>query len=680
MKITIGKPIANTQIYIVDKYMNCLPIGVTGEICVAGDGVGAGYLNRPELTAEKFIDNPFGEGKLYKTGDLAYWREDGNLVYVGRNDFQVKIRGLRIELGEIENAISSVDGIAQSVVVVRKDKEGRQLICAFYTGQEIEAKVIRAEIGKRLPKYMLPHIFTHLDEMPLTPSGKRNRKALPEVDLENIQSDMEYVAPQTDTEKLLCAIMAEILNAGQVGLTDDFFDLGGDSLKAIELISACESEGLHIDLQSVFEHPTPKEMIENISANSAHITLYDKSDFAELHKLIENNKPAYTPEAKEVAVGNILLAGATGYLGAHILDEYLKNDSGTAYCIVRGESVDDSKQRLIELLRFYFGDVYSAEDRIVVLCGDVTEKQLGLSENDYRLLLSHVNTVINSVASVKHYGSYGFFHKANVQSVEHLIAFCKEAAAKLIHISTTSVAGNDFDTEMSFVDMPEEIKFTEHDLYIGQPLDNVYVRSKFEAECTVLTAMQNGLQANIMRMGNLTNRRRDGVFQRNYESNAFLKHIKAITDLGLIPSDLLNLKTEFTPIDEAAKAVMAITRHFRNDCNVFHIENTNPISFDSLFSYMHMLGLNLQSVSKEQFNRALRKSENDPKTKHILETFINEIGEDGNLHYESSIEIDTSFTKQYLHKLGFDWLETDLDYLSKYFSYFREIGYIRSLE
>ena len=181
--ITIGKPIANTQIYIVDKYMQITPIGVIGELCIAGDGVGAGYLNRPELTAEKFIDNPFGEGKLYKTGDLAYWREDGNIAYVGRNDFQVKIRGLRIELGEIENAINSVDGISQSVVVVRKDEAGRQLICAFYTGEEKPAKEIRDTIGKRLPKYMLPHIFTHIVEMPLTSSGKVNRKALPEIDL-----------------------------------------------------------------------------------------------------------------------------------------------------------------------------------------------------------------------------------------------------------------------------------------------------------------------------------------------------------------------------------------------------------------------------------------------------------------------------------------------------------------
>ena len=132
--ITIGKPIANTQIYIVDQYMNPVPIGVTGELCIAGDNVGLGYLNKEKLTAEKFVVNPFGKGRLYKTGDLAFWREDGNIAYVGRNDFQVKIRGLRIELGEIESAMCSMEEISQAVVSVRKNSDGRQIICAFYSG------------------------------------------------------------------------------------------------------------------------------------------------------------------------------------------------------------------------------------------------------------------------------------------------------------------------------------------------------------------------------------------------------------------------------------------------------------------------------------------------------------------------------------------------------------------
>ena len=274
--IHIGKPIANTQIYILDKYGNLVPIGVTGELCIAGDGVGAGYLNRPELTAEKFVDNPFGEGKMYKTGDLAYWREDGNIAYVGRNDFQVKIRGLRIELGEIESAISHVDGVSQAVVVVRKDENGRQLICAFYTEKEsVKLSSIKAVIASKLPKYMMPHIFTVLSEMPLTTSGKINRKALPEVDLHNVESGAEYVPPQTEKEIVLVEIISAVLNADKVGILDNFFDLGGDSLKSIELISKLEASGYKTNVKTVFECETIKDLAQSLESTETEDEEFD---------------------------------------------------------------------------------------------------------------------------------------------------------------------------------------------------------------------------------------------------------------------------------------------------------------------------------------------------------------------------------------------------------------------
>ncbi|MBR5544196.1 MAG: amino acid adenylation domain-containing protein, partial [Clostridia bacterium] len=241
--ITIGHGIANTQMYVVDKYLNPVPIGVTGELCIAGDSVSSGYLNQPELTEEKFVDNPFGEGKLYKTGDHAYWREDGNLVFIGRKDFQVKIRGLRIELGEIESAIQAIEEIERAVVIVRKDNEDRQLLCAFYTGIEINPKDFRAILSSKLPKYMVPHIFTHLEKMPMTASGKANRNALPEIDLTNIGAETEYVAPTTEKEVILTKAIENVLRIEKVSILDNFFDLGGDSLKSIELVSEIEDKG-----------------------------------------------------------------------------------------------------------------------------------------------------------------------------------------------------------------------------------------------------------------------------------------------------------------------------------------------------------------------------------------------------------------------------------------------------
>lgn len=262
--VSIGNPINNAQIHIVDKHNNLLPIGVTGELCIAGDGVCAGYLNNEALTSEKFIDNPFGEGKLYKTGDLAFWRENGTLAFVGRNDFQVKINGLRIELGEIENAIVNIDGVVQCAVVVRKDINGKQLICAFYTGAETDARDFRTILGTKLPKYMIPHAFVCLDEMPLTASGKLDRKALPEIDLESISTDTEYVAAETEEEKALVKAIKTVLNVEKVSLLDSFFNIGGDSITAIYLVSKLEDLDYELNVSDIMQSDTLQELASKI--------------------------------------------------------------------------------------------------------------------------------------------------------------------------------------------------------------------------------------------------------------------------------------------------------------------------------------------------------------------------------------------------------------------------------
>ncbi len=674
--ITIGHPIDNTQIYILDAYKNITPIGSTGELCIAGDGVGAGYLNRPELTTEKFIDNPFGEGKLYKTGDLVYWREDGNIAFVGRNDFQVKIRGLRIELGEIENALCSIDEISQAVVVVRKNDEGRQLICAFYTGNELEAKEIRSKIGKRLPKYMLPHIFTHLSEMPLTSSGKINRKFLPEIDLENIVNETEYVAPENNQQKEVCKLFELVLNTSPVGIEDDFFDLGGDSLKAIELVSMAHTEGIYFALQNVFDYPTVRELCEFIENGDKQIISFNDIDFTKINKILDKNKVEYISEPEKSNVGNIILAGATGYLGIHILADFLDNDNGTAYCLVRGNNEEDSSNRLQDLLVFYFGNKYECCDRIKVICADLQKDKFGLQETEYNNLLKNVDTVINCAASVKHYGSYKYFYEANVETTKKLIEFCKLSDAKLIHTSTLSVSGNSFGDDFDGVVNENELHFYESTLYINQPLENVYARSKFEAEKAVLSAMADGLQANVMRMGNLTNRLSDGKFQKNYESNAFLQRVKAVLELKIFPEYLLSLYAEFTPIDEAANAVMTITRHFNTEQNVFHINSIKVLYFDKLLKIFNNLGFTMETVEGETFTNALRATAKQTGLEHIFETFINDMDENDQLNYDSNIRIENDFTVEYLKTLGFEWTDIDLEYMKKYVEYFKGIGYL----
>ena len=669
--ITIGKPIANTQIYIVDKYSKPVPIGVTGELCIAGDCVGAGYLNRPELTAEKFVDNPFGKGKMYKTGDLAYWREDGNIAYVGRNDFQVKIRGLRIELGEIENAISSVEGINLSVVVVRKNSEGRQLICAFYTGEEKSAQEIKSVIGEKLPKYMLPHIFTHLDEMPLTSSGKISRKTLPEIDLENISNDTEYVAPITETEKLLCSIVSETLGIEKIGVEDDFFEFGGDSLKAIEYVSKAHAQGVYFALQDVFDNPTVKLLCKFMTVKDKQHNTYNIEDFKEIHKMLESNLDDEFVPAKS-DMGDVLVTGATGFLGIHVVSEFIENESGKVYCLVRGKDNENATDRFRKLLNYYFDGKYVdlIGSRIIVLCGDVEKENLGLD------VIPEVSMVINTAASVKHYGSYKYFHDINVGGAINSMNVAKAVDARFIQVSTLSVSGNSMVDIFDAIRSEEYKTFSENDLYIEQQLDNVYIRSKFEAEYAILKEMLNGLKANIIRVGNLTNRASDFKFQPNYQSNAFLSRVKAVLVMGMFPDYLIDLYAEFSPIDDTAKAVIKIAQHFNDRKTVFHVNSQKVVYFDKFIEYTGKLGINLDVLTGKEFADRLAELEHNETTRYIYEALINDMDENGNLVYDSNIHIENEHTLKYLDKIGFDWSEIGLDYLKGYFDYFRKLGYL----
>jgi amino acid adenylation domain-containing protein len=252
----IGKPISNTRCYILGTDGELLPPGAKGELCISGDGVGLGYLNQEKLTSEKFIPNPFEQGeRLYKTGDLARWTPEGNIEYLGRIDQQVKIRGYRVEPGEIEAHLSSYEQINRCIVALR-EKEGRSFLVAYYTGTEASPPALRAFLAERLPDYMVPSFYMHLGEMPLTPNGKIDRKALPEPEMSR---DESYAAPSNKTEETLAQLWSEILRipAEKVGVEQSFFELGGDSLTANTLILKIrEIFQVTVSWPDLFAHPT----------------------------------------------------------------------------------------------------------------------------------------------------------------------------------------------------------------------------------------------------------------------------------------------------------------------------------------------------------------------------------------------------------------------------------------
>ncbi|MBR4827562.1 MAG: amino acid adenylation domain-containing protein, partial [Oscillospiraceae bacterium] len=268
--LPIGRPINNTQIYIVQGVSAC-GIGIPGELCIAGDGLARGYLNRPELTAEKFAPNLFGEGRMYHTGDLARWLPDGNIEYLGRIDDQVKIRGFRIELGEIASRLRELEEVKDCAVVVRNDSFGEKAMHAYLVSdEELDVSRIKESLGKMLPEYMVPQYMMQIEAIPVTRNGKLDRKALPEI---VVKAGNGYVAPRNSMEETLCRIFGEVLNVERVGVTDDFFDLGGHSLRATRLVNRIEAEtGCRIGLKLVFRNTTPEKLAKCLGENNSEDT------------------------------------------------------------------------------------------------------------------------------------------------------------------------------------------------------------------------------------------------------------------------------------------------------------------------------------------------------------------------------------------------------------------------
>ncbi|WP_252361619.1 amino acid adenylation domain-containing protein, partial [Paenibacillus terrae] len=259
--VPIGVPADNVYIYLLDSQRNLVPPGVPGEMYIAGDGVALGYLNRPELTAEKFVDNPFAPGgRMYRTGDLARWQADGNIEYLGRIDEQVKIRGYRIELGEVEAQLMKVEAVQEAVVTARADEDGQKHLCAYLvTDRPLTASELRGALAQELPSYMIPSYFVQLEQLPYTPNGKIDRKALPAPE-RSLPTGTAYEAPHTAVEQALTAVWQGVLGVGKIGIRDNFFDLGGDSIKSIQVSSRLLQAGYKLDMKHLFKYPTIAEL------------------------------------------------------------------------------------------------------------------------------------------------------------------------------------------------------------------------------------------------------------------------------------------------------------------------------------------------------------------------------------------------------------------------------------
>ena len=650
--VTIGTPVANTKYYILDKAGHILPINAIGDLTIAGDSVGIGYYKLEEKTKAAFIE-VFGE-RAYRSGDLARINCEGNTEFFGRLDNQIKLHGLRIELDEIENVCNSHPNVTRCVILVKNNAVDGDYLALYYTAnKEVSKEELTNHMAKSLTPYMIPKAMMQLDRIPLTPNGKIDKKALPEIT--TTASTKEKKQARTKAEKAICEIFAKALGIDSVGVDEDFFELGGTSLSASKVAMLALKENLPIAYKDVFEHSTPEELAALFDNEKPTKSSEKHEEITEnKYPALEKNKVEYVDEIfKERELGTVLLTGATGFLGIHILKELIDQHIET-YVLVRSKHIS-LHSRMSLLLEYYFDSPYEEEldSYIHIVEGDIADENLKELLKDVKF-----DTLINSAAIVKHFSNDDIIEKINVGGVNNLIDIALEHKARMIQISTLSVAGENIDHKF-----PSHYKMKECELDIGQDISNKYIHSKFNAEAAMLNAINDkGLDGKIIRVGNLMSRQSDGEFQINSITNGFMRSLRAYYALNKFPISSLDETTDFSPIDEVAKTILILATAPKQ-FTLFHSANSHPVEMGDVVKAMNDCGLRIDNVKDKEFMDAVIEATNDEEKSKKVSALITYTSSDNHSH--EYILTDNSFTIKALYRLGYKWPITDQEYLEK---------------
>ena len=675
-EITIGRPINNTQIYILNKNKKVLPQGIIGELYISGDGVGKGYMNKEQQTNASFIPNPFVDGKvMYKVGDLGAFDDKGEITCYGRIDNQVKIRGLRIELQEIEKRIQSVYNI-HDCVVVKKVVKGKDALCAYYVERgHVTKSVLKSVLYSKLPEYMVPQYFVKMDQLPHTPNGKIDRKALPDPVIDEIK--VKVTMPRNEIEELLINIVKKKLGINEIGIDTNIFDIGADSLTVISISTELFRYNYNIKVSDIYKYQTIRKIYDNVLKSDERMN--QQLEHPELikinEKVTEFSKDIQCKKIKRKY--NILLTGATGFFGSHLLIELLQNKDNInkIYCIVRPKTDISVEKRLYDKIKFYFKNEYDEDfkEYVQVIDGRITEEKLGLKENEYEELLNKIDLVIHSAANVSHYGNYKNSEEANIIATRNIISFCQNANAKLQYISTMTISGN-------YLEKQEKIEnriFDENSFYIGQNFEeNVYSKSKLIAEALVIEYMNNTNKATIYRLGDLTGRYSDGVFQENINSNATYMRLKSILKIGAIPKELENINLEFSPVDLVTKAVCLIIWSDKCDNRIFNVYNPNNLAVANVLEILKKKNYHIKLLEKNDFSKLIKEISQNDKEQNKINGIINDFVNSDDLIYKYIIKSNNLITCEYLSKLGFTWKEINDIYIYKIIKYMEDVKFI----
>ncbi|MCC2624497.1 MAG: putative Phenylalanine racemase (ATP-hydrolyzing) [Burkholderiales bacterium] len=685
--IPIGKPITNRVAYILNDNLIPVPLGGVGNLYVSGTGVARGYLNQRALEKRSFFDNPFQteaekksciNSRLYKTGDLARMLPNHNLEYLGRHDSQVKIRGYRVELREIEHKLAQYPKIKQAIVLV--NPESNHIAAYYVADRKLEEANILGYLKAELPEYMMPQSLIYIKKIPIRKNGKVDVQVLPN---HRAATPSRDILPKNLLESQICKIFAETLNlkTEKVNANHDFFALGGNSISAIRLAAKLQ-RNFNISVNDIFRLRTPAKISDIAQYTNDH--LLNKIErikqlYMQAHHIsneVENPKTMNVNFLKNLKnISTVLLSGATGYLGCHILYQLLKDTDYKLCLLVRNTKpnfVKNIYSRIHDKFSYYFkinlDDYYN---RLIVLESDLTKPDLGLNEVTYKELATDVDSIIHCAALVKHYGNYEDFYKANVQSTINLLELCKLTKYKDFHYIST--IGIFTDSNLCLDVLPAKHKnsskytmFTEAsgtDRNLERKFYTYYTQTKYKGEQITLKYRQYGLKTSIYRVGNLSMNSKTYKIQENIEENAFFQRVKTILNFGVVPKELSEV--EISPVDCVAEAVVRLFRQDKLYNQIYHVFNPKICNLYELFVKCKNVNIILTSFSSFIDTIKLHLDNNsDAKQLELFMLHQGWLNEEIGINNFAKNIISQDRTNTILTNLSFTWPNINSEMLS----------------
>ncbi|MCP4696731.1 MAG: amino acid adenylation domain-containing protein [Gammaproteobacteria bacterium] len=629
-KLPIGRPIANTRVYVLDRFLQPVPMGIPGELHIGGIGLAREYFNRPELTRKKFISfeasgenaEPASSSRVYKTGDFVRCLPDGNLEFLGRLDHQIKLRGYRVELGEIEHALAKHAAIEKTAVLVTEDKQGKKSLTAYFTCKksipvqsELSPRILRVWLEHSLPAYMIPARFLALEHFPLTSSGKIDRNSLPAPSAFSRNTpEKEQAAPCTPTEKTIAAIWADILKLERAGLYDNFFEAGGHSLLVTQIISRIREEfSVDMPLSCLFESPSVAGIaqavdIARLTGSPPVVSVRAALDLRAEAVLDPAIRPGTVPVEYVTEPAAVFLTGATGFLGVYLLSELLAQTRADVYCLLRASGIEEGKKKLRDKLESHALWDETHASRIIPVPGDLSQPFLGLSAQHFQQLGEQMDLIYHSGALVNFIYPYAALKAANVFGTREILKLAVQGKTKPVHyVSTLSVFFSFDASEAGTVLESAHIDRYAHGLEDG------YSQSKWVAEKLVVTAGERGLPVSVYRPGRITGHSRSGLSNTD---DLFARLFKGCIQLGMVPETVVKEIKDMTPVDYVSRAIVHLSRQPACLDKVFyHLANPHPVPLSELLDEIRALGYPLAEVADETWRlqlirQAERSSEN----------------------------------------------------------------------